>query len=216
MGGQVVQLEQGQRLVLASDDLDGWIARFARFPVVQLIDLDAAMGKGDNDALIRRVCTSLPCQVGGGIRSIERARQLIHAGARRVILGSSLFGANGVQIDFARQLLDAFGHDALVGAIDSRDGRVLTHGWTRGSSVSPVDAMQSLEPFVGGFLYTDVAREGLLQGFDITGAEALKRATSRRLTVAGGIRSQDEVDALDRLDIDAVVGMAIYRGLIST
>jgi len=214
MGGQVVQLEQGKRLVLASDDLDGWIARFARYPIVQLIDLDAAMRRGDNADMIRRVCARLPCQVGGGIRSLERARQLVDAGARRVILGSSLFADDGIQVEFARTFSDGLGRDAVIAAIDSRDGLVVTHGWTRASAISPADAIRALEQVVGGFLYTDVSREGLLQGFDIEGASRLKALTSQRLIVAGGIRNQDEVDELDRLGIDAVVGMAIYRGLI--
>jgi phosphoribosylformimino-5-aminoimidazole carboxamide ribotide isomerase len=216
MGGRVVQLQQGRTLALESDDLDGWIVRFSRFPIVQLIDLDAAMRKGDNESLVRRVAASLPCQVGGGVRSVARATELISAGARRVIIGSALFGHNGVDIEFARQLADALGADAVIAAIDTRGGRVLTHGWTQASSVTPADAMIALEPYVGGFLYTDVEREGLLQGFNIGNAEALQRTTSRRLIVAGGIRNMDEVDALDRLGVDAVVGMAIYRGMIST
>jgi phosphoribosylformimino-5-aminoimidazole carboxamide ribotide isomerase len=216
LGGQVVQLEQGQRLVLASDDLDAWITRFSRFPIVQLIDLDAAMGRGDNAALVSRVAAALPCQVGGGVRSIERARDLVAAGARRVIIGSALFGAHGINVDVAAEFGAALGTDAVIAAIDTRHGRVVTHGWTQASPVSPIDALLALEPHVGGFLYTDVEREGLMQGFDVAGAEMLKHTTSRRLIVAGGIRSQDEVDQLDRLGIDAVVGMAIYRGLIAT
>jgi len=214
LGGRVVQLEQGERLALASDDLDGWIARFTGFPVVQLIDLDAAMSRGDNATLVRRVTSTLPCQVGGGIRTVDRAADLLDTGARFVILGSALFGPEGVNVELAAQFAAACGRDALIAAIDTRGGRVVTHGWTRASSVSPIDALLMLEPYVGAFLYTDVEREGLLQGFDVAAAAALQRSTSRRLIVAGGIRSQQEVDELDRLGIDAVVGMAIYRGLI--
>jgi phosphoribosylformimino-5-aminoimidazole carboxamide ribotide isomerase len=214
MGGRVVQLEQGARLALESDDLDGWIARFAGFPIVQLIDLDAAMGRGDNAALVRRVAAALPCQVGGGVRTVDRALELLDAGARRVIVGSALFDRDGVNVQRARQFSDAIGADALIGAVDARRGRVVTHGWTQEETVSPLDAIRVLATFVGGFLYTDVEREGLLQGFDVDGAAALRGATARRLIVAGGIRSIEEVDELDRLGIDAVVGMAIYRGLI--
>src|SRR5262245_45029788 len=162
MGGQVVQLEQGQRLVLASDDLTGWIARFAHFPIVQLIDLDAAMGRGDNAGLVRRACEALPCQVGGGVRSVERARELLQAGARRIIVGSALFNSGGINLAFAGALTDSCGMDAVIAAVDTRGGRVVTHGWTQSSPFAPVDAMRTLEPYVGGFLYTDVEREGLL------------------------------------------------------
>src|SRR6185436_19001417 len=122
LGGQVVQLEQGQRLVLASDDVDAWIARFSRFPIVQLIDLDAAMGRGDNAALVSRVAAALPCQVGGGVRSIERARDLVAAGARRVIVGSALFGERGINVDVAAEFAAALGTDAVIAAIDTRHG----------------------------------------------------------------------------------------------
>jgi phosphoribosylformimino-5-aminoimidazole carboxamide ribotide isomerase len=214
MGGRVVQLEQGARLALESNDLDGWIARFTGFPIVQLIDLDAAMGRGDNAALVRRVAAALPCQVGGGVRTVDSARELLDAGARRVIVGSALFDRHGVNVELARQFRDAVGTDALIGAVDARRGRVVTHGWTQEATVSPLDAIRALAPFVGGFLHTDVEREGLLQGFDVDGAAGLRGATARRLIVAGGIRRIEEVDELDRLGIDAVVGMAIYRGLI--
>jgi len=214
MGGRVVQLEQGSRLALESRDIDGWIARFADFPVVQLIDLDAAMGRGDNAALARNICTRLPCQVGGGVRSPDIARALVDAGAQRVIVGSALFSEGRVDVDRAHAFRDAVGLDALIAAVDTRDGRVVTRGWTHSETISPLDAIHAIEPYVGSFLYTDVEREGLLGGFNLDAAAVLKLATSRRLIVAGGIRDRAEVDALDALGIDAVVGMAIYRGLI--
>lgn len=210
-----MQLEQGARLALESDDLDGWIARFAGFPIVQVIDLDAAMGRGDNAALVARVSAALPCQVGGGVRSVARARALLDAGARRVIVGSALYGPAGVDVDVARAFSQGIGTDALIGAVDARAGRVVTHGWTAAAAVGPLDAIAALGPFVGGFLYTDVEREGLLQGLDIDGALRLKRATTRPFIAAGGIRSRLEIDTLDRLGIDAVVGMGIYRGVIA-
>lgn len=215
MGGRIVQLEQGERLVLESDDFDGWISRFARFPLVQLIDLDAAMGRGDNSAIVSSICARLPCQVGGGVRSVERARALIDSGAKRVIAGSSLFGGSAVNTALAADFAAAIGADAFVAAIDARANRVLTHGWTKAAAVSPNEAISALEPWAGTFLYTDVQREGLLGGFTIAVAAELRAATTRNLIVAGGIRDIAEVDALDAMEVDAVVGMAVYRGLIA-
>jgi phosphoribosylformimino-5-aminoimidazole carboxamide ribotide isomerase len=214
MNGQVVQLQQGERLALSSGDLDGWIARFSRFPLVQLIDLDAAMGKGDNRALVEKVCAALPVQVGGGVRTSERARELIGLGARRVILGSSLFDASGVRTDRAADIADAVGVDRIVAAVDSRGGQVVIHGWKTPVPVTPADAIRALEPYASAFLYTHVDTEGLLTGLNLDVVKAVAAATTRRLIAAGGIRSMDEVDALDALGIDAVVGMAIYTGLI--
>ncbi len=214
MGGRVVQLEQGERLALASADLDGWMARFASYPLVQLIDLDAAMGKGDNQALIDRVCRTLPCQVGGGIRSVERALALLDAGARRVIIGSALFTSDGVNLANAKSFADAVGPDRIAAAVDSRAGRVVIHGWKTPIDVTPTDAIRALEPFAGAFLYTHVDTEGLLTGLNLDVVKVIAAATTRRVIAAGGIRSMEEVDALDALGIDAVVGMAIYKGMI--
>jgi phosphoribosylformimino-5-aminoimidazole carboxamide ribotide isomerase len=215
MGGRVVQLQQGEHLALQSDDIDGWIRRFSDFGIVQLIDLDAAMGRPANDVLVHRIAAELPCQVGGGVRSIERAQELLAAGARRVILGSSLFNERGVNKGRAEAFAEVIDPDRLVGAIDSRAGRVVIHGWKTVVPISPEDAAKSLEPFVGAFLYTHVDTEGLLTGLRLDAVKSVQAATKRRLIAAGGIRSQDEVDVLDKLGIDAVVGMAIYTGLIA-
>jgi phosphoribosylformimino-5-aminoimidazole carboxamide ribotide isomerase len=214
MGGRVVQLEQGERLALASTDLDGWIARFANYPLVQLIDLDAAMGHGDNRALVEKVCRELPCQVGGGVRSADRARELLALGARRVIVGSALFSPSGVVRERAAELADAVGAANLTAAIDSRGGRVVIHGWKTTIEITALEAIHALDPFVSAFLYTHVDTEGLLTGFDVDLVRPLAAATTKRLIAAGGIRSIDEVNALDAAGIDAVVGMAIYKGLI--
>lgn len=214
MGGRVVQLEQGERLALSSDDIDGWADRFAAFPLVQVIDLDAAMARGTNDAIVRRLCRRLACQVGGGIRTPDRAAALLDAGARRVIVGSSLFTADGVDVAAAARFAAAVPFDRLVAAVDSRGGRVVIHGWKTPVRVSAVDAVRALEPYAGAFLYTHVETEGMLAGIDMGAVRRVATATSRRVIAAGGIRSQAEIDALDRDGIDAVVGMAIYRGLI--
>jgi phosphoribosylformimino-5-aminoimidazole carboxamide ribotide isomerase len=214
MGGRVVQLQQGDRLALESEDIDGWIRKFAAFPIVQLIDLDAAMGRPANDTLVRHVASRLPCQVGGGVRSIERAQELIDAGARRVILGSSLFNDRGVNKGRAEAFAEMLDPDVLIGAVDGRGGKVVIHGWKTPLSITPAEAARALEPYVGGFLYTHVDTEGMLTGIDLEAVRTVQAATKRRLIAAGGIRSREEIDALHKIGIDAVVGMAIYTGAI--
>jgi len=213
--GRIVQLVQGERLAVETTDVDGWIRRFSTFAKVQLIDLDAAKNEGANEPLIRTVCSQLPCRVGGGIRTAERASQLIAIGATAVIVGSSLFKDGQVDVEAAERLSSVVTPDRLIAAVDSRGGRVVVNGWRTPLELSPVDAVRALEPYVGEFLYTHVDREGLMQGTDMAAIAAVRDATTRRLTAAGGITTMDEVNALDRLGIDAVVGMAIYTGRMS-
>lgn len=214
MGGRVVQLQQGERLAIQTDDIDGWIQRFSGFQIVQLIDLDAAMGKPANDDLVKRVAEALPCQIGGGVRSIERAQELLALGARRVILGSSLFNERGVNKGRAEAFAEVIDPDLLIGAIDSKGGKVVIHGWKTPVPITPEEAARTLEPYVGGFLYTHVDTEGLLTGVNYAAVKSVQAATKRRLIAAGGIRSHEEVDTLDKMGIDAVVGMAIYTGMM--
>jgi phosphoribosylformimino-5-aminoimidazole carboxamide ribotide isomerase len=221
-GGKVVQLVQGERLAIESDDLDGWIERFAKFPRIQLIDLDAAMGLGTNDALVRRVAARLRCRVGGGVRSVGRAQDLLEAGAQSVIVGSAYFDIRRsaeeggvIKYDFARALADAVGIQRIVAAVDSRNGRVVIHGWKTALPVTPAQAVKALEPYCGEFLYTHVDKEGLMQGTDLDAIKAVAQATGNKVTAAGGITTHEEIDALDKLGIDAVVGMAIYTGSLA-
>jgi phosphoribosylformimino-5-aminoimidazole carboxamide ribotide isomerase len=213
-GGKVVQLIQGDRLAIETDDLDLWVQRFSRFPRVNVIDLDAAMNTGSNDAMVHAICERLPCQVGGGVRSPERAQELRRIGARKVIVGSALFSAGAVDAASAARFSEAVGIECVIGAVDSRGGTVVTHGWKSGTAVTAADAVRSLEPYCGEFLYTHVDKEGLMQGTDLAAIAAVKRATVRPLIAAGGVTTQAEIDELDRLGIDAVVGMAIYTGAL--
>lgn len=215
-GGRIVQLVQGERLALATDDLETWIRRFEPFPAVQLIDLDAALGSGHNRDLVRRIAARLPCRVGGGIRSIDRARDLLAEGARAVIVGSALFGDQGrPDLAFARTLAEAIGADQMIGALDSRGGRVVVDGWRAAAAVTAAEAAGALEPFCGEFLYTHVDREGLMLGIDIEAVRRVRAATGRRLSAAGGITTRAEIDELDAMQVDAVVGMAIYTGALA-
>ncbi len=216
LGGRIVQLVQGEKLRLAFDDFEYWIEKFSRFPLVQLIDLDAAMRQGDNSALAEQICKRLPCQVGGGIRSVERAQQMFDAGAKRVILGSALFSDQGpVDAAFAGKLASALGAERIVAGIDTKNGRIAVRGWRASVDLTPDAAIPLLEPHVAAFLYTHVDGEGMMQGFPIATAERLRKLTRRQLIVAGGIRAQQEVDALDALGVDAVVGMAVYTELLA-
>ena len=210
--GRIVQLVQGERRALQTRDVDGWIARFSGYPRVQLIDLDAAMGAGDNLPLVKTICARLPCRVGGGIRSIARAREVLAAGAHAVIVSSALFKANAVDAGFARSLAEAVGAERVIGAVDSRGGRVVIHGWKTALPITAVEAVTALESWCGEFLYTHVDTEGLMRGTDMAAILAVKHATSRRVTAAGGITTREEIDRLDAEGIDAVVGMAIYTG----
>lgn len=211
-GGQVVQLVQGERPALASDDVEAWVRKFQGFPRVQLIDLDAALGSGANDALVRHVAGRLPCRVGGGIRTVDRARAVLGYGATAVIVGSSLFRDGRPDLTFAAALAAAIGRERIIAAVDSRGGQVVVKGWRERVGLSAVEAVRQIEPFCGEFLYTHVDNEGLLHGTDLDAILAVRRATTRRLTAAGGITTQAEIDALDAAGVDAVVGMAIYTG----
>jgi phosphoribosylformimino-5-aminoimidazole carboxamide ribotide isomerase len=210
--GRIVQLVQGERLAVASSDIDQWVERFSGYGRVQLIDLDAAKGLGHNQELVARICSRLPCRVGGGIRTIDRAREVLGLGARQVILGSALFSESGVNVQFATQVAEAIGIDQMIAAVDSRGGHVVVHGWRTRLSLTPVEAIRAVEPFAGEFLYTHVDREGLMQGTDLDAIRAVRASTRRRVTAAGGITSIDEVDYLDSIGVDAVVGMALYTG----
>ena len=212
--GAVVQLVQGERLAIRDDDVFRWVRRFERFPKVQVIDLDAAMGKGDNLLLVRQIAAALPCRVGGGIRTVARAQDVLAAGAHQVIAGSALFKDGRPDVDFAASLADAVGRERVIAAVDSRGGYVVIHGWKTPLPLTPQEAVRALEPYCDEFLYTHVDTEGLMGGTNMEAILAVARVTPRRVTAAGGITTQAEIDELDSLGIDAVVGMALYTGTL--
>jgi phosphoribosylformimino-5-aminoimidazole carboxamide ribotide isomerase len=215
MGGKIVQLIQGEKKALEFDDFDYWIHRFSKYPLVQVIDLDAARDTGNNRKIVAQIVQRLPCQVGGGIRSAETARELLEAGARRVIFGSVLLKDGKIDTEYAATLASTLGSAALVFALDSRDGRVAIEGWRKVTAVTAFDMIRALESFCETFLYTHIDTEGLMRGIPTDVVAAIRQATSRRLVVAGGIKTQQEIDRLDELGMDAVVGMALYSGKIS-
>jgi phosphoribosylformimino-5-aminoimidazole carboxamide ribonucleotide (ProFAR) isomerase len=213
--GAVVQLVQGERLAINDPHVFRWVRRFERFPKVQVIDLDAAMGDGTNLDLVRQMAGALSCRVGGGIRTVERAREVLAAGARQIIAGSALFKDGLPDLAFAKTLADAVGRERVIAAVDSRGGHVVIHGWKTTLPLSAADAVRALEPYCDEFLYTHVDTEGLMGGTSLAAVLAVKNATIRRVTAAGGITTREEIDALHALGIDAVVGMAIYTGTLN-
>src|ERR1017187_3651669 len=199
MGGKIVQLVQGRKKALEFDDFEAWVGRFAKYPLVQLIDLAAAIGTGDNVELVREFARQLPCQVGGGIRSVAAAEAAIAAGAQRVIIGSALFAQAKLDKGLAERMASAVGARRLVFALDAIGGRVAIHGWRKVTDVAPLQMVQALEPWCGAFLYTHVETEGLLRGFPQDVIRPLRQATTRQLIAAGGIKAQKEIDELDAM-----------------
>lgn len=212
MAGKIVQLVHGEKKALEFDDFEYWIERFSGYPLVQLIDLDAAMGRGDNHDLVTMICARLPCQVGGGIRSVARACDLLALGARRVIFGSALFNKGEIDTALAQDCATSLGLDRLTFALDSRGGKVAIQGWKETTSTDPAQMMRQLEPCCSAFLYTHIDSEGTMTGFPMEIAQLLRAETAHQLIVAGGIRSMEEVSALDTIGVDSVVGMALYTG----
>jgi phosphoribosylformimino-5-aminoimidazole carboxamide ribotide isomerase len=215
MGGKIVQLVQGERKALEFDNFEPWIERFADYPLVQLIDLDAAIGSGNNRTLIEELAERLPCQVGGGIRSIESAEAVLAAGARRVLIGSTLVSNGEINCGFAAAIAERIGREKLVFAVDSRQGRVAIRGWRELTTITPHQMLAVLQPWCSAFLYTHIDTEGLMQGIPVDIVRELRQLTPNQLIAAGGISSRAEVDELERLGVDAVVGMAIYTGRMS-
>jgi phosphoribosylformimino-5-aminoimidazole carboxamide ribotide isomerase len=213
-GGRVVQLVQGRREALAYDDVFEWVEQFRPFPRVQLIDLDAAIGRGNNTELVATICRELPCRVGGGLRSVDDAERALAAGAREIIIGSALFTRDGIDHAFAASVASACSAARVIAAVDARHGQVVVHGWRQAVALSAPEAVRELEPWCDGFLYTHVDTEGLMRGIDMEAVKAVRDATSRRISAAGGITTWDEINELSALGIDAVVGMAVYTGTL--
>jgi phosphoribosylformimino-5-aminoimidazole carboxamide ribotide isomerase len=210
MGGKVVQLVQGREKALEGGTPLEMIARFAAFPEIQVIDLDAAMGKGSNDDLVELIAARATARVGGGVRSPERARMLIEQGAHRVIVGTAAF-----QRELLQEIADATRPERLIIALDSRGGKVVVKGWQEATEFSAEQVIHQLEPYCSGFLCTYVDKEGLMQGTDLDWFRRLRASTKHELTAAGGITTLEEIRELQKLGIHAALGMAIYTGRLS-
>ena len=215
MDGKVVQLVQGREKALEGDSPEEMLRRFSGFPEIQVIDLDAAMGRGSNDELVRLLAAKAVTRVGGGVRTAGRARALREQGAHRVIVGTSAFTANGVNESFLGELRDAIGRERVVVAVDSKDGRIVVKGWQATTPLVAEEVLNLLEPYCSGFLCTYVDKEGMMQGTDLEWFRRLRAATTLELTAAGGITTMEEVRALAEMGVHVALGMAIYTGRLS-
>jgi phosphoribosylformimino-5-aminoimidazole carboxamide ribotide isomerase len=212
MDGKVVQLVQGREKALEADSPEEMLRRFAAFPEIQVIDLDAAMGRGSNDALVEMLAGRATCRVGGGVRTAERARRLVEQGARKVIVGTAAFGEDGPDTAFLDSLVTSVGRERVILALDSKGGRIVVKGWQEATRLTAEHVIRQLEPYCAGFLCTYVDKEGMMQGTDLDWFGRLRAATELEITAAGGITTLDDIRALQRLGIHSAVGMAIYTG----
>jgi phosphoribosylformimino-5-aminoimidazole carboxamide ribotide isomerase len=212
MDGKVVQLVQGREKALEGDSPEAMLRKFAAFPEIQVIDLDAALGRGSNDELVRMLAAKAVCRVGGGVRTVERARTLLAQGAHRVIVGTSAFTKTGINQELLSALRDAVGRERLTIALDSKGGRIVVKGWQEATDFTAEEVLASIEPYCSGFLCTYVDKEGMMLGTDLDWFRRLRAATALEITAAGGITTLEEVKALLAMNIDAALGMAIYTG----
>ena len=212
MDGKVVQLIQGREKALEGQSPDQMLELFAGFPQIQVIDLDAAMGKGSNPAILEHLAQHASVRAGGGVRTVQRASQLIRQGAYKVIVGTAAFSALGPDTKFLGALCSEITAERLTIALDSKDGCIVIKGWQESTQWTATDVIAQLEPYCSGFLCTYVDKEGMMQGTDLAWFESLRRATRHELIAAGGITTLDDVKALQSLDIHCAIGMSIYTG----
>lgn len=202
MDGKAVQLKQGKEKVLEKENVFELAEYFSRFGEIAVIDLDAAMGKGDNSELIAKLCKKYDCRVGGGIRTVEKAKQIIANGAKKIIIGTCA----------SELFLSQLPKDKVIVAIDSRQGKVVTEGWIKETNKTPEDLVRSFDHLCSGYLYTIVEKEGMMGGTDLEAIKKIRDITENELVAAGGISTAEEVAELDKINTSCQLGMAIYTG----
>ena len=218
--GQAVQLVRGRKRELAVADVFGLLQRFSRYPWLHVIDLDAAMGKGSNDELVRALCAQArmkfetKVRVGGGIRTVSRAKKISAWGASQIVIGSAVFREGRVNLRFLRQLTQQVNRKRIIIALDTLQGRITVDGWRRRVAFKAQKVMSQLEPFCAGFLCTDVDREGTMTGANLKWFRKLRDVTNHPIIAAGGIRTRREIASLEKIGMDAAVGMALYKNCL--
>lgn len=204
MDGKAVQLKQGKDKVLEREDVLELAKYYARFGEIAVVDLDAAMGKGDNEALIAKICKVAQCRVGGGIRTVEKAKRMISLGARKIIIGTAADENFLVQLPKER----------VIVAIDSRNGKITLNGWKSDTEFSTESYVRRFGDFCSGFLYTIVEKEGMMEGTNLEAFKRIREVTHLPIVAAGGITTLEEIQELEKLNISSQLGMAIYTGKI--
>ena len=212
MDGKVVQLVQGRTKVLEGKSVDEMLTEFAGFPQIQVIDLDAAIGSGSNSELVRYLAARATIRAGGGVRNVQRARELAEQGVARIIVGTAAFKSDGPNFEFLEELAGTVGRDKLTIALDSKAGRIVVKGWREATEWTAIDMIGKLEPYCSGFLCTYVDKEGMMQGTDLGWFQSLRETTEREIIAAGGITTMDDISALTNMCVHCAVGMAIYTG----
>jgi len=215
--GQAVQLVHGRKRELAVTDVFGLLERFKEYRWLHIIDLDAAMRKSDNNKLVEELCKrakrkyKMKVRVGGGIRTVRRAERLIKIGAAQVILGSAVFREEKVNFRLLKSLKDNISRERVVIALDTWKGHITVQGWRKSLELRPQKVMPALETYCAAFLCTDVDREGTLSGANLGWFRSLRETTRQPIIAAGGIKTQREIHALEKIGMDAAVGMAVYK-----
>ena len=200
MGGKAVQLRNGEEKILERGNIMELAREFSRYGELAVIDLDAAMGTGNNSGIVKKLCGRFDCRVGGGIRTEEKAREMLKAGARKIIVGTKA----------EKSFLEKFPKEKIIVAVDTRNGKLAIKGWKEGIEIAPEERIKELEGYCSEFLYTDIGREGMMKGADIERAKQLKKLTKNRITLAGGISTAEEIAELERNGINSQIGMALY------
>ena len=214
MGGKAVQLVRGRRKALQADPME-MVRQFREFPIIHVIDLDAALSQGNNDGIVARICGRRACRVGGGVRTIERVKEVAALGARQIIVGTAAFTQASINQKFLAAARRAVGKKRLMVALDTARGRIVVRGWRQRTALRAEDVIPELEPYCSGFLCTYVDKEGMMQGTNLRWFRRLRKATELPITAAGGITTVEEIAALQDLGMDAAIGMAIYTGKLS-
>jgi phosphoribosylformimino-5-aminoimidazole carboxamide ribotide isomerase len=212
MDGKVVQLVQGREKVLEAESPEKMVDKFAKFPEVQVIDLDAAKGRGANDEVVKMIAQKARIRAGGGVRTVQRAETLLSQGAHRIIVGTAAFTADGPNYPFLKSLTGAVGRDRVILALDSRGGCIVIKGWQESTGFTAEDVISQLEPYCSGFLCTYVDKEGMMDGTDLGWFRRLRACTDHEITAAGGITTLADIEALKAMRVNAAIGMAMYTG----
>ncbi len=216
LDGKIVQLVQGRDTALEGGSADEMLRLFRAFPEIQVIDLNSAMGTGvNNNQMVEYISQRVKSRVGGGVRSVERAKELVKCGAHRLIIGTSAFRPNGLNTPFLEGLAEAVGPERVVIALDSKDGYIVVKGWRESTEIRALDVVRQLDPFCSGYLCTYVDKEGMMQGTDLDWFGRLRLSTDHELTAAGGITTMDDVYTLTNINVNCAIGMAIYTGTLS-